>query len=277
MVAATTLPDHAHEYREQGFTVARRLFSKEEAQQLLGEVERFVAVDEPSSLTEGGLIYAGPIFLRSEICRRMLSDQRVLNLLKPIAGGDLWVTMDQALTKKPGAGIFRWHQDNGYNELKREHFQLWIALTETRKENGALKLIPGSHKRGLLRHKFAGAGQMEVDEPLGGEPISINADVGDVILFSSLMLHSTGPNEADIDRTAYVAEFMRLEDYVPWATPPFFIAAQGGFPVPHFTQQKPGANSVRNQLMYLMPRLEKAAKTPLRNLRDRIYRRPPPV
>ncbi len=275
MVVAPKMTDHAQEYREQGFTVARQLFSKEEARQLLSEVERFVAIDDPTSLSENGLIYSGAIFLRSEICRRMLSDQRVLDLLKPIAGGDLWVTMDQALTKKPGAGVFRWHQDNGYNQLKREHFQVWIALTETRKENGALKLVPGSHKRGLLRHKFAGAGQMEVDEPLGGEPISVNANVGDVILFSSLMLHSTGPNDADTDRTAYVAEFMRLEDYAPWASPPFFIAAQGGYPVPHFTQQKPGAHSVRNQLMYLMPRLEEAAKKPLRSLRERIYGRSP--
>ncbi|MFM2417484.1 MAG: hypothetical protein RL385_2207 [Pseudomonadota bacterium] len=185
--SAGTLPDAAirtREFREQGFTVARGFFSKEEAARVLADVEACIEDDKkrPSTLTHNGIVYTGAIFNRCEYTRALLASQRLIDFISPIAGGDLWVAMDQAVTKHPGAGIFRWHQDNGYNRIKVEHFQLWIALTETRLSNGALMLAPGSHKRGLLPHKFMGEGQMEVDAPVG-ESVVIDATAGDVILF----------------------------------------------------------------------------------------------
>lgn len=270
---AQSVTDHTHEFREQGFTLLRSFFSKHQAAQLLGEIERCAELDaaRPANLTSDGILYTGEIFLRSEVTRALLADQRVVDLLTPIAGGDLWVTMDQAVTKHPGAGVFRWHQDNGYNRLKREHFQFWVACTPTRRQNGALMLVPGSHKRGLLPHRFAGSGQMEVDAGIG-ESVTIDADAGDVILFSSLMLHCTGPNQADSKRVAYVAEYMRLADYAPKSTPPYFIVAEGGKSQPHFSQKKPGAGNIRNQMLYLGPRLVDAAKRPLRRVRNALRR-----
>lgn len=264
--------DHAREFREQGFTVARGFFSTQEAAQLLAEVERCASEDTtPSELTGRGIVYTGAIFLRSEIARNLIAHPRVVEFLKPIAGGDLWVTMDQAVTKHPGAGVFRWHQDNGYNSIKTEHFQLWIALTETSQQNGALMLAPGSHKRGLLPHKYLGAGQMEVQADVG-ETACIDATAGDMILFSSLMLHSTGPNQAGTTRVAYVAEFMRLSEFAPNARPPYFVVAEGGNSNPHFVEKQLGARSVKNQLLYLGPRLTLAAKNCLRPIRNAFRR-----
>jgi ectoine hydroxylase-related dioxygenase (phytanoyl-CoA dioxygenase family) len=268
MATNDKVPAHAREYREQGFTVARGFFTKQQARELLAEVERCARADAgPTELTDGGIVYTGGIFMRSESTRKLLADQRVIDFIKPIAGPNLWITMDQAVTKHPGAGVFRWHQDNGYNKLKTEHFQVWIALTKTRLKNGALTLAPGSHKRGLLPHKFMGAGQMEVDAEIG-ETVSIDADEGDLIIFSSLMLHCTGPNEADSTRVAYVAEYMPLHEFAPDLKAPFFVAAEAGKSNPHFVQSQLGARSVKNQLMYLGPRLSKTAKNALRPVRD---------
>lgn len=269
------IPSHAREYREQGFTVARGFFTPEQARELHAEVERCACADAgPTELTEGGIVYTGGIFMRSESTRKLLADQRVVDFLKPIAGPDLWVTMDQAVTKHPGAGVFRWHQDNGYNKLKTEHFQLWIALTKTRLKNGALTLAPGSHRRGLLPHRFMGSGQMEVDAEIG-ETLSIDADEGDLIVFSSLMLHCTGPNEADSTRVAYVAEYMPLNDFAPDMGPPYFVVCEAGKSNPHFVQEQAGARSVKNQLMYLGPRITRTAKNALRPLRNALTGRRP--
>ena len=263
---------HAAEYAEQGYTVVRGLLSKAEAARMLSEVERCAELDsQKAALNGNGIGFAGEIFLHSELVRSILTRSDVVGLVSCVAGGDLWISMDQAVTKHPGAGIFRWHQDNGYNQLKREHFQLWVALTETRQQNGALKLLPGSHKYGLLPHTFKGVGQMEVDQEVG-EHVTIDADAGDVILFSSLMLHCTGPNEADAKRVAYVAEYMKLSDYVPGAGGPYFIVAEGGKPNPRFTRVPPGALSIRNQLMYLRPRLLAAVKKPARLVRSALSR-----
>ncbi len=212
---------------------------------MLADVQQCVAADKvPTSLTDRGIVYTGGIYLRREFTRSVLASQRVIDFLRPIAGGDLWVCMDQAVTKHQGAGVFRWHQDNGYNHLKVQHYQLWIALTETCQKNGALTLAPGSHKRGLLPHEFVGGGQMEVRADIG-DTVCIDATAGDVILFSSLMLHCTGPNEAEQSRVAYVAEYMPLADYAFDATPPYFVAAQDGRSAPHFVPTQQGAGASR--------------------------------
>lgn len=264
------LQKHAAEYERQGYTVIRGLLTKPEAARFLSEVERCAALDSrKAALNCNGIGFTGEIFIHSLFVRSILTRQDVIDLVSAVAGGDLWISMDQAVTKHPGAGVFRWHQDNGYNQLQCEHFQLWIALTKTRQQNGALKLVPGSHKRGRLPHSFKGLGQMEVDEEVGGH-VTVDADAGDVILFSSLMLHCTGPNNADSKRVAYVAEYMKLSDYAPSASPPFFIAAEGGFSHPHFVRSAPGALSVRNQLMYLRPRVAAAARSSARFIRDLI-------
>ncbi|MEM1418289.1 MAG: phytanoyl-CoA dioxygenase family protein [Myxococcota bacterium] len=269
---------HASEYRERGYTVLRGLFRAEECDALLADVHRNVAREETtlgaSTLSHGGIVYTGGIYVHSEATRRALTSPRVLDVLTAIAGPDLWVTMDQAVLKHPGAGVFRWHQDNGYNQLKREHFQLWIALTDTEKANGALMLAPGSHRRGLLPHAYRGEGQVEVTAPVG-DTVTVDATKGDVILFSSLMLHATGPNEAESTRVAYVAEFMRLRDYAPAATAPFFVAAEGGAPAGRFTDEKPGARDPRNHLLYLPQRAEKAARNLLRPLKRRLLGQAP--
>lgn len=263
---------HAAEYEKQGYTVLRGLLSKDDAAHFLAEVERCAELDSRKAALNGnGIGFAGEIFLHSDFVRSILAREDVVGLISAIAGGDLWISMDQAVTKHPGAGIFRWHQDNGYNQLKREHFQLWVALTETRLQNGALKLVPGSHKRGLLPHTFKGVGQMECDEQVG-EHVTVDADAGDVIIFSSLMLHCTGPNDADCKRVAYVAEYMKRGDFAPNAGAPYFIVAEGGVPNPHFTDTQPGARNWRNQLLYLPPRLLAAAKRPARLLRDTLLR-----
>lgn len=267
------LRKHAAEYAERGYTVLRGFFTKDEAARMLSEIERCAELESSHAALNGnGIGFAGEIFVHSDFVRSLLCRQDVVDLIGSVAGGDLWISMDQAVTKHPGAGVFRWHQDNGYNRLKCEHFQLWVAVTETRLQNGALKLVPGSHKLGLLPHSFKGAGQMECDVEVG-DHVTVDADAGDVILFSSLMLHCTGPNEADTKRVAYVAEYMRLRDYAPRALGPFFVAARDGRPCPHFTRRKPGALSLRNQLLYLGPRLAEAAKKPARLVRDALVRR----
>lgn len=263
---------HAAEFDKQGYTVVRSMFTKDEAARMLSEVQRCAALDSRRAALNGeGIGFTGEVFLHSDFVRALLCRQDVVDLIGCVAGGDLWITMDQAVTKRPGAGVFRWHQDNGYNQLKREHFQLWVALTETRLQNGALKLAPGSHKRGLLPHSFKGLGQMECMAEIG-EEVTVDADAGDVIMFSSLMLHCTGPNEADTARVAYVAEYMKLSDYAPTASAPYFIVSEGGKANPHFTRVPPGALSIRNQLLYLPARLTEAAKKPVRRVRDTLFR-----
>jgi ectoine hydroxylase-related dioxygenase (phytanoyl-CoA dioxygenase family) len=244
---------HAREFREQGFTVARGFFSEEEVGGILSEIRRRAEdPDTKDCLTVGGLVFTSNVFKGSEKVQKFIAQQRIIDFLKPIAGGDLWVRWDQAVTKHPGAGVFRWHQDNGYNHLVTEHYQVWIALTESKNQNGGLWLAPGSHKRGLLPHNKVTETHIEVDAPVG-ESVCIDANIGDLVVFSSLTLHRTGPNEADSARTAYVVEYVPWHDYDFAVSGPFLIASTAGRSDPHFVKRQPGALNPLNQLRYWKP------------------------
>jgi len=261
------MSDHAAEFRDQGYTVARGFFTKAEAAGLLEEAERRMGdADTYDPLSQNGMVFTQNVFKRSVKCQQFIAQQRIVDFLKPIGGGDLWVRWDQAVTKHPGGGVFRWHQDNGYNGLLTEHFQLWVALTETRNQNGGLWLAPGSHKRGLLEHAEVGTAHIEYQGDVG-ESLCIDANIGDMIVFSSLMLHRTGPNEADTKRVAYVAEYMPCSDYDFGLSGPYFMVAQDGISNPHFVHWQPGALSLKNQLLYVAPR----ARRFVRNVK-RVHR-----
>jgi len=74
-------------------------------------------------------------------------------------------------------------------------------------ENGCPQVAPGLHRLGTLAHRYL--------EPLGLEcfaepPVDVavaEAGVGDVVVFSSLTPHLTGPNLTDQVRKAWILQY----------------------------------------------------------------------
>ena len=169
---------------------------------------------EPSELNKGGLTFKHNLLQQSPFLQGFISQQKVIDFMSPVIGPDIWVRWDQAIAKVPGAPEFPWHQDNGYNKLRQGHFQLWVAMTEINNQTGLLWLQPGSHRRGVMNHSLEGTHQVCEGEPAGA--VAIEAEPGDAILFSSLLLHRTSPNVGTKPRWAYVVEYMSLDQYDPY-------------------------------------------------------------
>lgn len=69
---------------------------------------------------------------------------------------------------------------------------LWVPLMKMEKQNGTLRILPGSHT--LLREaKMDGAFAM-VDLKEGEKMIDIELEIGDALLFHSKLVHSSGEN-----------------------------------------------------------------------------------
>ena len=86
------------------------------------------------------------------------------------------------------------------------------------------------------------------------------AEKGDVIVFSSLMLHHTKKNNSNSDRWAYVVEYMSLDHYDPLVPPPFFVVAENGVRNPRWVSSYRGHANLRNRLKYVGLSLEDRAK-----------------
>ena len=266
--------ERKREFDQQGFTVARKFFSAQEMSDLMEAIHRAQPLEKvPSELNKGGLTFKHNILQHSTYLQKFISQQKVIDFMSPIIGPDIWVRWDQAIAKVPGAPEFPWHQDNGYNKLKQGHFQFWVAMTEINKETGLLWLQPGSHKRGVMTHNLDGTHQVCEGDPAGA--VAVEAEPGDAILFSSLMLHRTSPNVGQKPRWAYVVEYMSLDQYDPYIRKPYFIAARNGRSAPEFVQSFRGSLSARNQLLYLVPRLGRLvpqARKPIRKILSGLER-----
>lgn len=270
---AAALQGEAAERRRQferdGFVVARQMFSGAEMGEFIAACQSFEGRTAGADSNDAGpMRFYNQLFRKSEVVRRFVTQQALIDFMVPITGPDLWMRWDQAVVKGPGAGVFNWHTDAGYDLLPQPHFEVWIALSESRRDNGGLCVIPGSHRQGYgHRHRRIGNHQVadgheRYDAPDSGKRV-IEADVGDVILFSSTLLHKTYENTTARARWAYVGEFMRLGDYDPTSLAPYFVAARHGRTAGEFVATLPGARNPVQRLRTLPLALRKNVAGPL--------------
>lgn len=248
--------ERAQAFARDGFVVARGMFSPDEMQAFIAACQSYegkAGGKEPNSL--GTMQFYSQLFRKSALIRQFVCQQRLIDFIRPIAGPDLWLRWDQAVAKGPASGVFDWHTDAGYDLLPQPHFEVWIALSKNRSDNGGLCVIPGSHKR-RTRHRRVGNHVVAVDAARLDLPDSgktfIEADAGDVVLFSSQLLHKTYENVTTGSRWAYVAELLKLGDFDPTIEPPYFVAFRDGKPAGEFVDSLACARDPR-QIALTLP------------------------
>jgi ectoine hydroxylase-related dioxygenase (phytanoyl-CoA dioxygenase family) len=239
------------DFERDGYVLIRRFFDRDETAKLVAEVTS-AKTRLDSTLDAKGLHFREFMYHFSPYLQSIIASPKVVEVMTQIIGPDLWVRRDTAIIKTPGGQEFPWHQDNGYNKLLDPYVQFWVALTPMSDANGGVWLIPGSHKRGLLPHTMKKTHFIWDGTPEGHIPIE--AEAGDVLLFSSYILHRTGPNCTQNDRIAYLVEFMDRRYFDPYTKPPFFMVSEKGVPKPHFTRFYEGNSSLYNYIRYIGPR-----------------------
>jgi phytanoyl-CoA hydroxylase len=104
------------------------------------------------------------------------------------------------MTKHPGYGTATgWHRDIRYWSFTRnELVSVWLALGSERKDNGALLVIPGSHRLDVQRHQLDELDflrpEVAENQPLFARGTTVELDAGDVLFFHSGLFHAAGRN-----------------------------------------------------------------------------------
>jgi len=144
---------------------------------------------------------------RSPVARAFASDPVFSGLCGDVVGPDVRLYWDQAVYKKPEpVREFPWHQDNGYAYVEpQQYLTCWVPLVDATVENGCPWVVPGLHLLGTLRHWWTPVGFQCVTDPEGAVPVEARA--GDVVVFSSLTPHRTGPNTSSSVRKAYILQY----------------------------------------------------------------------
>jgi ectoine hydroxylase-related dioxygenase (phytanoyl-CoA dioxygenase family) len=233
------------QYRAEGYAVVRGFFARDEVASMADAFDRHWAqgMAHRASFRHGNLFYrqggdAGlgrivrlvqwPSYVDPTL-DAVRRDRRWLRLLAPLIGPDIKQIINQLHWKPPGAAgaEFAYHQDarfrrpaSAYRDLAHSYVQTGIAVDPHRAENGAMRLLPGSH--GLGAYEVASAGsvldQAMADERLeasGLDPaglIDLALEPGDVALWNLYTIHGSGPNRTAGDRRFYLNGYVRAAD-----------------------------------------------------------------
>lgn len=216
--------DQARQFREQGYAVFPGALAGEALALLRGECDAFVAREDARMDAAGvdtiGISHRGKRYFANE-CQRVvpalrsvLFGEAMADICRATLGDTAYFFFDQYVVKGPEGGLpFSWHQDSGYvvgNGGPPDHapyLTCWCPLDDATEENGTVRLIPGSHRNGILPHDRQPGTNDLVGAPAESQGMLVEAKAGDVVAFSSLTLHATGANRSDKARRVYLAQY----------------------------------------------------------------------
>lgn len=207
----------AAQYDEAGYFLLQGAFSKSEVAAVANAIEPFERKTEDYLRTQPGgkvmiakadaITFTVHIAAKSDALRSFSRHPVFRDLCADLIGSKARLYWDQAVYKKPGnPEEFPWHQDNGYTYTEpQQYLTCWVALSDATEDNGCPWVVPGLHMMGTLKHEWTPLGWRCLTNAEGAIPVPARA--GDIVVFSSLTPHRTGPNLTGSVRKSYVLQF----------------------------------------------------------------------
>ncbi len=227
--------DHIEQYWEEGYTIIRDVFAEHEIAQMRTSMDRWKWMGEMLGATwrkqntviwlsegqDGEAIVRGmqwPSY-HDAVMDHFRTDPRLLMILEPLIGNDIKQIINQLHWKRPGSRI-TWplHRDvrsrkpdSAFMDLYPSWVQSGIAIDPHRVENGAMMVVPGSHRD--IEHDPANQTIFNVPEYENDpriKPVALNP--GDVALWSAYTVHGGGFNTTEFqDRRLYINGFVKAD------------------------------------------------------------------
>lgn len=205
-------PSAVERYRRDGFLFPLPVLTSAEA---LAYRRRLEAVEA----AHGGEL-RGELRQRPHLLFPWLTDlirhPAILDAVEDVLGPNLLVWATSFFTKDAQSPAFvSWHQDATYWGLSEpDVLTAWVAFTDATVENGAMRMIPGSHGEQLVhRDTFAADNllsrgqeiEVEVDEARG---VDVLLRAGEMSLHHVRMVHGSPANRSHDRRIGFAIRYI---------------------------------------------------------------------
>ncbi|XP_070769922.1 L-proline trans-4-hydroxylase [Enoplosus armatus] len=169
--------------------------------------------------------------------RGLTKHPQILQVVKAILGPDVILLDSRFICKYPtlkpnvqeseegetkpdgnaGLPYVAWHQDMRYWGIAGGPvLSVWLALDDSLKENGALRVIPGSHCAGMLPHRLATrpGNMLSVNQEILEELVQADEAVlcplvaGQMSIHDGLLVHASDANTSQRRRCGFVIRYV---------------------------------------------------------------------
>jgi len=202
----------AQQYRDLGYYAPVSIMHRSEAGALRRRLEAF----EASSDGMQGAVRHKPHLLFTWL-NELIRHPRILDAVEDIIGPDIlcWGT-SFFIKEARNPGYVSWHQDSTYWGLEPpDIITAWVAFTDSTAANGAMRVIPASHKLDQVLHRdtFAAANLLS-----RGQEIMVDVDerqaamlelaAGEMSLHHVRLIHGSDPNPSDDRRIGFAIRYI---------------------------------------------------------------------
>lgn len=154
------------------------------------------------------------LWMTDPAVRDLVLDARLGRMAAELAGvSGVRIWLDQALIKEPWSSPTAYHVDNPFWSFSSDSaITIWIALTDSTLENGALCYLPGSHR-------VCGHAHTDIGPSLGAlfdvypdlrsvAPVFCPVPAGSAVAHNGLTAHGAGANMTNGRRFAMTVAYM---------------------------------------------------------------------
>ena len=206
-----------HQFQQEGYTGPVPLLTLEEVvaerRAFFGAIGQSEEAPGPTEERPGGFN------LRYRWAYELATHEKILDHVERLLGPDIVLWAMVFWYKEPhNSKYIPWHQDATYWPIEpRINLTVWVALGPTFRENGCLRLIPGSHKKWLddqyqpLDQASAFSEGLTADQVDESKALDLEMAPGEGVFFTEATLHGSDANLSDVPRVAFALRFTTPE------------------------------------------------------------------
>ena len=155
---------------------------------------------------------------RDERLLEFLLADEVLDLVEPVVGPNIGLWSSHFISKPAGTGkATPWHEDSSYWTGRISTMAgictVWLAIDKVDAENGAMKVIPGSHDNGFSEYEPVSADEnifnieIKADQVEESRAVIFELEPNECSLHEARIIHGAAANTSPRRRAGYTMRY----------------------------------------------------------------------
>ena len=203
-------------YRDNGYFLYRKqLYTPEKLAKLTAIFEEHLA-EKGSKLSDE---LDTPHFRDPRLMEFLLGDE-ALDLVEPLLGPNIGLFSSHFICKDPFTGRGTpWHEDSGYWNGRFTRYDkiitIWLALDPSNKENGCMRVIPGTQVNGFSSYEQVDGKtntfHLQIPDVDESKAAYFELARGESSLHDSRIIHGATPNTSPHRRCGYTMRYFATD------------------------------------------------------------------